>query len=133
MAQHVTLKSNIVAHNVIKLSDVITCLRSELNKDLPIQHIALIFAVVQQPGVSMQALMALLDMPQGSVSRNVKLLADSARGYCLMYTEQDLVNRKQAVVFPTKKCIELVEKLCGLMQEEMQENAKLCHCRKVAN
>ena len=39
-----------VAQQVTQLSDVITCLRTELKKDLPIQHIALLLAVIQQPG-----------------------------------------------------------------------------------
>lgn len=133
MTQPVAFTLTRVVHNVTKLSNIITCLRTELNKDLPIQHIALILAVVQQPGVSMQALIELLDMPQGSVSRNIKLLAEPGRGYCLMYTEQDLVNRKQSVVFPTEKCIELVEKLCGLIQTEIAEDVKRCQCASVVS
>jgi DNA-binding MarR family transcriptional regulator len=122
-----------VAQQVTQLSDVITCLRTELNKDLPIQHIALILAVVQQPGISMQDLMDSLGMPQGSVSRNVKLLSSPGRGYGLLRNEQDLVNRKQVLVFPTEKCIDLVEKLCRLMQVEIAEDVNRCSCKAVAN
>lgn len=129
MAQNLSQTATIVAHQVAQLSDVINCLRVELNKDLPIQHIALILAVVQQPGLSMQDLMDRLGMPQGSVSRNVKLLSTLGRGYGLLRNEQDLVNRKQVVVFPTEKCIDLVEKLCSLLQVEMQEDhAPVCRC-----
>lgn len=129
MTQHVALTSTGVARNVAKLSDVITCLRTELNKELPIQHIALLLEVVQQPGISMQLLMGRLDMPQGSVSRNVKLLSTPGRDYELLHTEQDLVNRKQVVVFPTEKCIDLVDNLCSLMQTEEQEvQVHVCQC-----
>lgn len=133
MTQKVTRLPAGVTQKVTQLSEVITCLRTELNKDLPIQHIALLLAVVQQPGISMQALMDRLDMPQGSVSRNVKLLSDTGRGYGLLRNEQDLVNRKQVVVFPTQKCIELVEKLCRLLQSEMAEEISRCSCDAMAN
>lgn len=133
MTQNQAQGTSELAQHVTKLADVITCLRTELNKDLPIQHIALILAVVQKPGISMQDLMARLDMPQGSVSRNVKLLSDKGRGYGLLRNDQDLVNRKQVVVHPTEKCLDLVEKLCSLMQVEMQEeeSAHVCRCSGV--
>ena len=127
-----TKNVSVVSRQVAQLSDVITCLRTELNKDLPIQHIALILAVVQQPGISMQDLMERLGMPQGSVSRNVKLLSDNGRGYGLLRNEQDTVNRKQVLVFPTEKCVDLVEKLCSLMQNEIAEDVQLCSCKAVA-
>jgi len=106
-------------HPVARLSDMVACLRSELKKDLPIQHLALLLAVVEEPGISMPELMKQLRMPQGSVSRNVKLLADRKRGYGLLLTAPDQVNRKQMAVFPTWKCQLLVEKLCRLMQVGM--------------
>ena len=114
---------------VTQLSDVITCLRTELNKDLPIQHIALLLEVYQQPGISMQHLMNCLDMPQGTVSRNVKLLSSPGRGYELLCASQNDVNRKQVVVYPTKKCVNLVEKLCQLLQVARQEKlTNVCRC-----
>ncbi len=118
---------------VTRLTDVINYLRTEMNKDLPIQHIALLLAVVQQPGISMQDLMSHLGMTQGSVSRNVKLLSAPGRGYELLRTARGLINRKQIVVFPTVKCTELIETLCRLMQAEMHEeiirvNSKAAAC-----
>ena len=129
MTQFQTQISSDVTQKVTQLTEVITCLRVELNKDLPIQHVALILAVVTQPGISMQDLMGRLDMPQGSVSRNVKLLSNQGRGYGLLRTDQDEVNRKQVVVFPTEKCLHLVEKLCHLIQVEQQdEHEHVCQC-----
>ena len=119
--------SNGYSHQVLQLTEVIAYLRSELNKDLPIQHIAMILAVVDQPGISMQALMEHLDMPQGSVSRNVKLLSNQGRGYDLLRTEQDEINRKQVVVHPTDKCLNLVENLCLLIKDEgLKEPTHVC-------
>jgi len=115
MTQKVSSGSPVVAQQLAQLSAVMTCLRTELNKDLPIQHIALLLAVVQKPGISMQELMEQLGMPQGSVSRNVKLLSSRGRGYGLLQTVQGEVKRKQVVVYPTEKCIRLVVKLCQLI------------------
>ncbi len=63
-------------------------------------------------------------MPQGSVSRNVKLLSVPGRGYELLRTAPGLINRKQIVVFPTEKCTDLIVMLCRLMQAEMHEEIK---------
>ena len=80
-----------------KLSRVVNLFRRELNKDLPSQHIAMLLTVAMQPGITMPELCKELDMPQGTVSRNVKLLSsgsgrngsDSARkGYGLLETDQ---------------------------------------------
>jgi DNA-binding MarR family transcriptional regulator len=94
MAKSVSHSLSVVAHQVTQLYYVITCLRTVLNKDLPIQNTALIFAVVQQPGINMQGLMEGLGLPQSSVSRNMKLLSGNGRGYGLLRNEPDLVNRK---------------------------------------
>ncbi len=116
MAQNLSPVTPVVAQQVAQLSAVINCLRTELNKDLPIQHVALLLAVVQKPGISMQELMEQLGMPQGSVSRNVKLLSGPTRGYGMLQTVQGEVKRKQVVVHPTEKCLLLVQRLCQLMQ-----------------
>lgn len=133
MTQNVSHLSTEVAQQVTQLSDVITCLRMEMNKNLPIQHIALLLAVTQQPGISMKDLMRDLGMPQGTVSRNVKLLSGQGRGYGLLRNEQGLVNRNQVVVYPTAKCIDLIEKLCSLMPYEIYEAGKLCSYNAVVN
>jgi DNA-binding MarR family transcriptional regulator len=115
ITQNVVPVSAELSQPLSQLSAVVTCLRTELNKDLPIQHVALLLAVLQQPGISMQGLMEHLAMPQGSVSRNVKLLADSARGYGLLRTTQSQMNRKQVVVEPTEKCVHLFERICQFL------------------
>ncbi|MBE0502185.1 MAG: MarR family transcriptional regulator [Desulfuromonadales bacterium] len=109
------------APQVTRLTDVISYLHTEMNKDLPLQHIALLLAVVQQPGISLQDLMAHLGMPQRLVSRNVKLLSTPGSGYDLLSTSPGLVNRKQIMIFPTEKCSELIAFFCRLMQTDTHE------------
>lgn len=128
MTQKVPHISPDMAPQVTRLSDVIAYLRTVMNKDLPIQHIALLLAVVQQPGISMQDLMTHLGMPQGSVSRNVKLLSIPGRGYEFLSTSPGLTNRKQIVVFPTEKCTDLIVTLCRLMRADMQEEVNRGSC-----
>ena len=110
-----------------QLSNVIACLRTEVNKDLPMQHLAILLAVVDQPGVSMLTLYTQLDMPQGTLSRNVKVLVDQ---YELLYTERCADNWRQMGVYPTEKCVELMENVCEMMQPENDNGVRLCSCDK---
>jgi len=114
-----------------KLSRVVNLFRRELNKDLPSQHIAMLLTVAMQPGITMPELCKELDMPQGTVSRNVKLLSagasrngsDSARkGYGLLETDQASTNRYQLSVFLTSKGERLMEQVAELMGEAVGGN-----------
>lgn len=107
------------------LSSVFSHLRIEINKDLPIQHLAILLAVVARPGRSMPDLMCELKMPQGTISRNVKLLANK---YELLYTEVFVENRKKVAVLPTEKCVQLVEELSLLMNSKLNECTQKCCC-----
>jgi len=118
---------------IAKLSRVIELLRKQLNKDLPSQHIALLLAVARQPGITMPELCEKLDMPQGTVSRNVKLLSHfcdktgrdnvKKKGYGLLQTDQASTNRYQLAVFLTVEGDRLVQKIVQVMvsQEETTE------------
>ncbi len=111
-----------------RLARVIELLRKQLNKDLPSQHIALLLAVAQQPGITMPELCKMLDMPQGTVSRNVKLMSHfcdkkgnnsvAKKGYGLLETDQAPSNRYQLAVFLTTEGERLVQKLARLMDHE---------------
>jgi DNA-binding MarR family transcriptional regulator len=111
-----------------KLSRVIDFSRKQLNKDLPSQHIALLLAVAEQPGITMPELCERLDMPQGTVSRNVKLMSHYCdknngasvpkKGYGLLETEPAPTNRYQRAVFLTDAGERLVEKLARVMGHE---------------
>ena len=81
---------------IIRLAKVVEHLRKNVNKDLPSQHIAIYLAVVQNPGITMPELIRQLDMPQGTLSRNVKILSrflenskgkTGLKGYDLVFTE----------------------------------------------
>ena len=113
---------------IYRLSRVIELLRRQLNKDLPSQHIALLLAVAQNPGITMPELCKQLDMPQGTVSRNVKLMSHfcdkngnnsvTKKGYGLLETDQAPANRYQLAVFLTAEGERLVEKLARVMGPE---------------
>lgn len=115
-------------HELTRLSQVIELLRKQLNKDLPSQHIALLLAVAQQPGITMPELCEQLDMPQGTVSRNVKLMTHfcdkkgncgvTKKGYGLLETDQAPSNRYQLAVFLTAEGERLVQKMARVMEYE---------------
>ena len=116
-----------------KLSRVIELLRKQLNKDLPSQHIALLLAVAQEPGITMPELCKRLDMPQGTVSRNVKLMSHYAdkngdaakKGYGLLETEPATSNRYQLAVSLTAEGERLIQKLVKAMEDaRMVENIR---------
>ena len=116
---------------ISKLSRVIEILRKQLNKDLPSQHIAMLLAVAQQPGITMPELCRQLDMPQGTVSRNVKLMShyfdkagdgQTKKGYGLLETDQAETNRYQLSVFLTPEGERLVKKLVMTMGNEHSVN-----------
>jgi DNA-binding MarR family transcriptional regulator len=111
-----------------RLAQIIELLRKQLNKDLPSQHIALLLAVAQQPGITMPELCEQLDMPQGTVSRNVKLMSHfcdkkgsngvTKKGYGLLETDQAPSNRYQLAVFLTAEGERLVQKMARVMEHE---------------
>ncbi len=115
-----------MVQEISKLSRVIELLRRQLNKDLPSQHIALLLAVAQKPGITMPELCQHLDMPQGTVSRNVKLMSHycdkkgdgvTKKGYGLLETDQAPSNRYQLAVFLTAEGGRLIEKLVRVMEQ----------------
>lgn len=117
-----------MATGISKLSKVIEVLRNQLSKDLPSQHIALLLSVAESPGVTMPELCQMLDMPQGTVSRNVKLLSyyrdnkNENKGYGLLETEPAQQNRYQLAVYLTPEGERLVQKLVGIMENEISSS-----------
>jgi hypothetical protein len=112
-------------------SNAIELLRRRVNKDLPSQHIALLLAVAMQPGITMTELCTQLDMPQGSVSRNVKLMSHfcansgtkvTKNGYGLLKTDQAEVSRYRLSVFLTAEGERLVQKLAQVVGHENVDN-----------
>ncbi len=94
--------------------------RKRINKDMPIQHVALLLAVAENPGITMTELMRILGMPQGTLSRNVRILSRYVerkkgtavlRGYDLLRTEPDRYGRRGLAVYLTEDGAELVREL----------------------
>lgn len=103
-----------------RLLDILQLLRVRLNRDLPLQQAVLLLTVAGRPGITMPELMAVLDMPQGTVSRNVKALSHSVtwqsgiavpRGYGLLRTQPSVDNRQVLAVYLTGRGEALVEEI----------------------
>ena len=97
--------------------------RTHLSRQLPSQHISLFLLVALKPGISQADLSRELQMPQGTVSRNVKLLSTyfeqngrgrCAKGYGLLQT-RPLADRSPALG------VHLTDKGEGLMLDIVEE------------
>lgn len=125
------------------LLQVVDLVRQMLNRNIPMQQLALFLRVAENPGISMTELSEQLGMPQGSVSRNVKLLTDqrkqgresrSEHGYGLLCTQQHAVNRHQLTVGLTRKGEEFVAELDSIFAgAAMQQAAARCDCGHASN
>lgn len=114
-------------HRTDRLFDVLQFLRRRLNRELPIQQAVLLLAVAERPGITMPELMQCLDMPQGTVSRNVKALSHSVslqngiavpRGYGLLRTMPSVANRQVLAVYLTGRGDAFVEEMASLLAGE---------------
>lgn len=117
-----------------RLLEVLQFLRNRLNRELPIQQAVLLLTVAGRPGITMPELMAALDMPQGTVSRNVKALSHSVswqagavvpRGYGLLRTQPSVGNRQILAVFLTGRGQALVEELCRRLGRRSDDEPRL--------
>lgn len=106
---------------ITKMFAAIEFLRKRLSKGMPSQHVTLLLAVSENPGITMPELCQLLDMPQGTVSRNVKVLSHyverlegnvlKSRGYGLLRTQPDSHSSHSLAVYLTGKGQALVQEL----------------------
>lgn len=109
--------------------------REKIDKDLPMQHVSILLAVAASPRITMQELSRILGMPQGSVSRNVKILskynrkpteAEKAKGQKgpieagrgLLHADPDLTQRKHLAVSLTTKGFDLIRGLDRILSGE---------------
>lgn len=111
-------------HEIARFAASVQILRQSLSKELPSQQIVLFLTVVQRPGITMPELCRQLNMPQGSVSRNIKALSDYAervggvlvpKGYGLVRTEPDRFNPHCLAVYPTAKGQRLAQSLAAAL------------------
>jgi hypothetical protein len=113
---------------VIKLTKCLLHARDTIYRDLPLQHLIMFLTVVDNPGITMPELADKLDIPQGTVSRNVKALgvylrdptaaeikegltAKKKAGYDLLRVEPDMEHRKMLAVYPTANGMRLAKEL----------------------
>lgn len=90
------------------LRNTVRIVRKEVNHELPIQQLAMLLEVSLNEGVSMSELGRCLNMGQGSVSKNVKLLSQfidggELKGFGLLSAEQDMAERRRFIVHTTAK------------------------------
>lgn len=105
-----------IDQTVLSLSRAVRIIRTDLNHELPIQQLAMLLEVSLKEGITMTDLGQALNMGQGSVSKNVKLMSrylknEELKGFDLLSTEQDLRERRRFVVHTTPRGKELIEKL----------------------
>ena len=128
---------------IVGLLAAIEGFRARIDRALPSQQISLLLTVARQPGITMSELVEVLRMPQGSVSRNVKSLAQfcvrsrwgqlKPAGYDLLTTRPSDENPKKLAVFLTQKGEEIIAEIDRLCREVHQEGAekKPCTARRL--
>lgn len=72
-----------------RLRGITKYLRTEVNSELPIQHLAILIEVARKDGITMPEISVNLNMPSGSLSRNIKILSrymekNEMKGYDLV-------------------------------------------------
>lgn len=110
-----------------RLLKILELVRNKVHRELPIQQLLLLLTVAERPGITMPELMAVLDMPQGTVSRNVKALSHYLEwkngvavphGRGLLRTLPDADNRQVLAVYLTGRGDALCEELARLLAAE---------------
>jgi len=110
--------------NIYRIVEIV---RKEINKDLPIQQLALYLLVANRPGISMTEICRVLNMPQGSVSRNVKQLGcylerrnghEVVKGLDLLRTAPDPESHCRLLVFLTCRGQELASQFQSVAETQ---------------
>jgi DNA-binding MarR family transcriptional regulator len=91
-------------------------LRKELKQDMPLSYVSLFLLVCLEEGITMPEIGERLDMSQASVSRGVKVLgryreAGETQGFNIIFTTQDLEERRRFAVFLTPEGKKLRERI----------------------
>jgi len=119
-----------------RLFEAVELLRKSVKKDMPSQHISILLTVSQRPGVTMPELCQVLEMPQGTLSRNIKILSHflerengiaTVKGLGLLYTEQDLANPHALAVYLTEEGRAVVAELACTINPDLREGGLEAH------
>ena len=113
--------------DLAKMLRAVEMLRRRVHKAMPSQHLSLLLAVADCPGITMPELGRVLNMPQGTVSRNVKVLSHyvereaggvQPKGRNLLRTQPDPGNPHCLAVFLTGRGEAVVEELRAILYPE---------------
>ena len=114
-----------------RLLEILALVRSKVHRELPLQQLVMYLTVVENPGITMPELVALLDMPQGTVSRNVKALSHYVvwqdgvpvpHGRNLLRTQADEDNRHALAVYPTGRGEALAQEIGRVLSKKDGED-----------
>jgi len=117
-----------------RLLAAVEMLRKRVHKEIPSQHIALLLAVAENPGVLMPDLCRQLNMPQGTLSRNVKVLSHYVErrngllhpcGRNLLRTQPDPGGTNCLAVYLTGRGETVVTELLEILFPEQQDQTSL--------
>lgn len=120
--------------SVANLLKVLELVRSRVHRELPLQQLQMLLTVAERPGITMPELMAALDMPQGTVSRNVKALSHYVvwqngvaipHGRGLLRTLPSVDNRQVLAVYLTGRGEVLIEDIARLIGAEAADETVL--------
>jgi len=111
-----------VDHRLIRLGILVSSVRKNISKEIPLQQLALLLLVAQagDERITVSDASRMLDMGQTSVSKNAKMLSRYAekrggqmeiKGYALIDARPDLWERRRLRMTITPKGIDVLEKI----------------------
>lgn len=113
--------------SIARLHRAIELLESNIEEGNSVRQIRIFLAAAEHEGISMPDLAALLDLPQPTLSRNIKLLSRytevgpngerQVKGVDLLTTGPDIDYRRRFAVYLTQKGRELTQKLQEIIGE----------------
>jgi DNA-binding MarR family transcriptional regulator len=121
------LPKAVFVKEIKRLLKILELVRSKVHRELPLQQLVLFLTVAENPGITMPELVVELDMPQGTVSRNVKALSHYVlwqdgvavpHGRNLLRTQANEENRHELAVFTTGRG----EALVGEITRHLSDN-----------
>lgn len=119
-------------NDIAQILAAIELLRKRVNKEMPSQHIVLLLTVADNPGITMPELSRVLDMPQGTVSRNVKVLSSyvdhekdsfKQKGHNLLRTQPDNSDVYCLAVYLTGRGELLMKELITTLYPDREEES----------
>ncbi|NCO52603.1 MAG: MarR family transcriptional regulator [Deltaproteobacteria bacterium] len=117
-------------NDVSRFIKAIELIRKSVHRELPVQQLVLFLAVIEKPGITMPELVERCDMPQGTVSRNVKALSHYVvwkggvavpQGRNLLHTQTDTANHHVLAVYPTGRGEALAQEMVQCLYSDEEQ------------